>query len=456
MKPNKQKSKFRKSDSEKVSPLDKKTKTFKSDTTVLKMASIDSPEDVTTVPTTEWKKMMDKIETIGKQTEEISGIKSSVDNLKKDFDKKYENLEERIKDYNDRMDNVEKKLKDLDKAHELGLLEREMKATEAENHSLKEQLLTLESYSRRNNLIFEGIKEEGQNTISEVFKFLCTVLGYTQQECDNLLIANCHRLGKKVQSTKPRPLIVRFALDTQRNDVWLKTHLLKKTGFIIREDFPNEVTNRRKFMYPLYIEAKKKDRTVKLNGDKIVFRRKTYSYNEAFELAETLHFLDKGVRNENNLTAFHGQTSIFSNFFPCKFREGTVTYNCSEQMYQNELCLFFGDPHAAKAVMLHTDPVMMKKIGDKVMNNDVNRKHTWLSHQTKNKMKTAIYLKFSQNPSLMKHLKEAQGKLSEANPHDSIWGTGIALKDDRILDPSNWTGTNWLGDILTDLKEKLQ
>ena len=44
-----------------------------------------------------------------------------------------------------------------------------------------------------------------------------------------------------------------------------------------------------------------------------------------------------------------------------------------------------------------------------------------------------------------------QGKFAEANPYDTIWGTGIALKDDRILDPTSWTGTNWLGDILTDL-----
>ena len=56
----------------------------------------------------------------------------------------------------------------------------------------------------------------------------------------------------------------------------------------------------------------------------------------------------------------------------------------------------------------------------------------------------------------MKHLKEAQGLLAKANPHDAVRGTGIALQDGRILDPSNWTGTNWLNDILTDLKDKLE
>ena len=117
------------------------------------------------------------------------------------------------------MDKVKKKLKDLDKTQDLiGLLEREMKATEVESQSLKEQLLNLASHSRKNNLFFERIKEEERgNTTSEVYKFLCTALGFTQQECQRLIIASCHRLGRKVGNTHPRPSTPRGIMYGTRN-----------------------------------------------------------------------------------------------------------------------------------------------------------------------------------------------------------------------------------------------
>ena len=192
----------------------------------------------------------------------------------------------------------------------------------------------------------------------------------------------------------------------------------------------------------------------KLIGDKILFNKKTYHYKDAFELAEKLKFFKKGIRAGNNLVAFRGRSSIFSNFFPCTFRKGKTEYNCCEQMFQNELCLFFGDPQSAKTIMLQSDPMLMKKIGDKVANSDSTKKQQWQAHQAKNLMKTAAYLKFSQNPSLMKELKSKTGKFAEANQYDLTWGTGIALKDDKILDPTRWTGSNWLGEILTELRDK--
>ena len=75
MKPNKQKRKLHKSDTEKISPLDKKTKTFKTLTTPMKMASIESTEHCTSIPNSKWKELMDKVNAIGEQTEEISEIK---------------------------------------------------------------------------------------------------------------------------------------------------------------------------------------------------------------------------------------------------------------------------------------------------------------------------------------------------------------------------------------------
>lgn len=43
----------------------------------------------------------------------------------------------------------------------------------------------------------------------------------------------------------------------------------------------------------------------------------------------------------------------------------------------------------------------------------------------------------------------------EASPYDCIWGIGMAEGDPGIEDRDNWRGANWLGEILTGLREDL-
>ena len=175
---------------------------------------------------------------------------------------------------------------------------------------------------------------------------------------------------------------------------------------------------------------------------------------ETPELAQALDFYQKGTRTGNGLKAFYGRKSIFSNFFPCYFKEGSTSYNCTEQMYQSEKCLFYGDPQAARSVMLQSDPVMMKRIGDRLTHSDPTREKEWLKHRAKSVMKAAVHLKFSQNHNLRNALKQTLENFVEANPHDSIWGIGLSLNNTKLLDREEWKGENWLGDILTDMRDK--
>jgi ribA/ribD-fused uncharacterized protein len=65
-------------------------------------------------------------------------------------------------------------------------------------------------------------------------------------------------------------------------------------------------------------------------------------------------------------------------------------------------------------------------------------------------------LKFTQNVSAYEALVATRGtQLVEASPSDLIWGVGLSQDDDRILDPGNWRGSNWLGQVLTVLRDDL-
>ena len=45
--------------------------------------------------------------------------------------------------------------------------------------------------------------------------------------------------------------------------------------------------------------------------------------------------------------------------------------------------------------------------------------------------------------------------LVEASPYDTIWGVGLGENNDLILDEKNWKGTNFLGEVLMDVRKSL-
>ena len=64
--------------------------------------------------------------------------------------------------------------------------------------------------------------------------------------------------------------------------------------------------------------------------------------------------------------------------------------------------------------------------------------------------------KFSQDSRLLKKLHATAGStLVEASPVDSIRGIGLAADDPRAIDRSTWRGRNWLGEVLTAVRERL-
>ena len=92
---------------------------------------------------------------------------------------------------------------------------------------------------------------------------------------------------------------MRFVLDKDKSNIWQKRSLLKNTSYVIREDYPVEITNRRKLMYPLFLEARKKDPESRLVADKVIYKKKSYSYQQSQELAQLLSFFNKGTLKGN-------------------------------------------------------------------------------------------------------------------------------------------------------------
>ena len=63
---------------------------------------------------------------------------------------------------------------------------------------------------------------------------------------------------------------------------------------------------------------------------------------------------------------------------------------------------------------------------------------------------------FSQDPKLKEALFATEGTtMVEAAPRDTIWGIGLGAKNPKARNRKQWRGKNWLGEILTQVREEL-
>ena len=155
------------------------------------------------------------------------------------------------------------------------------------------------------------------------------------------------------------------------------------------------------------------------------------------------------MRITDKYVLFWKQT-CFSQWYPSNFTVDGVEYNCCEQYMMAEKARLFGDSEMEAKIMKANHPRQQKAYGREVKNFD---KAKW-DAVAKDIVYRANFAKFSQHPSFKKELMETGDlTLVEASGFDQIWGIGLFEEDDRCLDQSTWLGLNWLGEVLTKLRD---
>ena len=149
---------------------------------------------------------------------------------------------------------------------------------------------------------------------------------------------------------------------------------------------------------------------------------------------------------------FFGKQYVFSQWHPCTFIIDGKRYNCAEQYYMEQKAKTFGDRIKAEMVMKEEDPRKQKMLGRCV--NGYSNSVWW--EKCHDVVYEGNFAKFSQNAFLREKLFATRGKLLvEASPYDSVWGIGLNIHDIRITNKNLWMGGNWLGYVLTKVREDL-
>ena len=66
------------------------------------------------------------------------------------------------------------------------------------------------------------------------------------------------------------------------------------------------------------------------------------------------------------------------------------------------------------------------------------------------------FAKFAQNEDLKQILLNTTLPLAEASPYDKLWGIGLGEENPDAQNKEKWKGLNWLGEILTEIRDNLK
>ena len=112
--------------------------------------------------------------------------------------------------------------------------------------TIEKKVQQLDSYSRRENIIVDGLVEPENENCFETAKQLFTNMGL-----DNFPLQRCHRLFRKDrEGKKPRPLIIRFISFQDKLQVIRNAKVLKGKDVYIQDDYPPEISAQRARLRP--------------------------------------------------------------------------------------------------------------------------------------------------------------------------------------------------------------
>ena len=101
---------------------------------------------------------------------------------------------------------------------------------EQDYERLQKQQNSLESYSKRDNLLIHSVKDEENDDDESCFALVRSIfieqLGLSEADATNMVFVRGHRIGKKSPYGK-RPIIVRFQYYADRQCIWNKRFYLK-------------------------------------------------------------------------------------------------------------------------------------------------------------------------------------------------------------------------------------
>ena len=365
-----------------------------------------------------------------------------------------------VKFANNSLEDLKNEMQDLKR--ENVTLKQENKAQKGINNklqlevnTLRQHIENLETYSRKYNLLIDGIKELQNESAVDTERLIIEKISrcYTQPIFSSL-IKRAHRIGpKKGANASPRQIIVRFCSLKVRDTIWANRFKLKNTLIFLSEDFPLRVREVRKKLLPYYLAARKLEvvKSCKLTGDKLLIDSKPYTPENIQEAPVTLEPRGEPVKEADDVLVFSSKRAIFSNLYEAEITIDGQKYNTNEQFIQFSKSRLFKDKVTMDRILNETDPYKQMTLGRSVRNFDIE---LW-NAKSKEILFEANFAKYNQHKDARDALINTKSKkLGEATTHKKF-GVGLRINSKDILNTELWSGENIMGSVLEHIRSRL-
>ncbi|CAG2208866.1 unnamed protein product [Mytilus edulis] len=172
-------------------------------------------------------------------------IKTKTDKLASDI----EHLQRERTDFENRQENMKEKIDNL----------------EEDKCILNDKLIDIQCRSMKYNLIFSGIEEHRDEDCEDKLRRFI----YQNMRIEHRLeFGNVHRFGKSYRN-KPRPIIARFLYFSDLDMIKRAGKNLKGTHYGVNQQFPAEIEEKRRKLYPIMKAERKNNSKVVLIRDKL-------------------------------------------------------------------------------------------------------------------------------------------------------------------------------------------
>ena len=178
----------------------------------------------------------------------------------------------------------------------------ELKRVNAQTNEVYRRHIKLECHSRRNNLKFFGIQEEGKESNSDteetLREFLRNKLKIPPSDEGKIQFERVHRIVTRTASanqakSRPRPIIAKLTYFQDKDYIksFIK-NLSKGSKYGISDDFPKEVDQIRKKLYPVLKSAKQEKKEAFFNVERLIINGVLYRGAETQSFPLYGHLMD--------------------------------------------------------------------------------------------------------------------------------------------------------------------
>ncbi|KAK3720039.1 hypothetical protein QZH41_004587 [Actinostola sp. cb2023] len=171
-------------------------------------------------------------------------------------------------------------------------LERTISYTQEQIDKQTARNIKLEAYTRRSNLMLFGVKENQQqarqeNTLEALKETLVEELKIPKEKVDSFRFERVHRIPSRPNTNTDhrRPIIARFSFFQEKKEVFQYVkNIHHSSGISIADDFPREIIEIRKKLWPVLKAAKKEKKVAYFKVDRLIIDGCTYYGEETDDL----------------------------------------------------------------------------------------------------------------------------------------------------------------------------